>query len=187
VVCGSDAALVWKNSSITLRSTQNIKSIQLKDLIKKNTPPTSPHVASNNSPLSEFQSIETNLTLGLKKSPHDIIAETYLAKYKYFEHKHPEMPFIFIRGLYSYISQLKDRFQIDVSPFSQSFKDSTNLSLNKSLNNLSDSTKSLPSVYSDTNSVFDDLESFEHTRMVQTIVNQVATSSELKRWVAVNY
>ncbi len=147
----------------------------------------SPQIIENNIPLSEFESSETNLKLEIKKSPNDVIAENYLAKYKYFENKHPEMPFIFIRGLYSFISQLKDKYKIEVSQFSQSFNNSKNLSINKSSNSLNESAKSLPSDYSDTNSAFKDLESFEHTRVVQTIVNEIASSSELKRWVAVNY
>lgn len=175
-VCGSDASLIWKNSTLTLRSNTNLKSLRLQNLIQQNTP--SPKIVQ---PQEPFQFIETNLT-PIAKQPEEILAEKFLNKYKTFELKHPEMPFIFIRGLYNYISQLRDRFQEEVSPFSQSFQEN---SLDNS-NSLNGSIRSLPSSLGRANSTID-LENFEHTRIVQKIIEDIVMSSDKKRWIAVNY
>lgn len=120
--------LIWSNSKITYRSTSkdsnnNISSLSTSDLVE-----------------TELHSTE----------PVDKSAEVFLNAYKNTEERHPELPLVFIRGLYYYLEQVKRQFVADKEPRSS-------------------------------------LESFEHTRIVQTIVKSIATSSDENRWVTVNY
>lgn len=98
----------------------------------------------------------------------DKSAELFLNSYKNMEERHPELPLIFIRGLYHYLEHVKREF-IELDKLKKQQKYQQSASAPKTSDN---SPK---------------LESFEHTRIIQTIVKSISTSSNENRWITVNY
>ena len=103
--------------------------------------------------------------------------DQFLASYKCFEQKHPEMPFVFIRGLYAYVLKLRE----DLKRQDESKECPLASSNSSSLKSQSSVSESIP------DKAPSQLDDFEHIRAVQTIVKEIANSHNLKRWVAVNY
>lgn len=128
--------LVWSNSKIVYRST-------------------SKDSASSSPTGADIVETELHSNESVDKS-----AEVFLNSYKNMEDRHPELPLVFIRGLYYYLEHVKREF-IELNKLKQS---SSSNSASKS-----------------------NLENFEHTRIVQNIVKSISTSSAENRWVTVNY
>lgn len=172
IVSGNDAALVWKNSNLTLRSSTNNDRTEINSLVEqKNT-----NLKSN-----DFEFIEKNLNQNKDESANteaaSLLTTKFLNQYKNFELKHPEMPFIYTRGLYSYISKLKNGFEKTHN------NDSNNNITAKNLNESPDSLLNLAKNKND----FVSFENFEHTKIVQMIIKDINASSDMKRWITVNY
>lgn len=176
VVSGHSASLVWQNSALFLRTNSNNQSTLVADLIRKHAEPKSNGCAKAVD--EEFEFIEVKLSTD---EPGDESMSEFLSGYKSFELKHPEMPFIFIRGLYAYISKLKEELENQVSqdPLRGSFNSSTK-------SNLSDSIQSA-SLLQGSSFPLSEIEDFEHTKTVQTIIKEINRSNNSKRWVSVNY
>lgn len=174
IVSGHSASLVWQDSQLFLRTDSNNRSTLVADLIRKHTEPKSDAVQIGD----EFKFIEVKLSTD---EPGDESMSKFLSNYKNFELKHPEMPFIFIRGLYAFILKLKEELENQVSqdPFSSSFNSSIK-------SNLSDSIQSA-SMNQGSNFPLSEIDDFEHTKTVQTIIKEINSSHNLKRWVSVNY
>lgn len=169
VISGNKGSIEWKNSKLTLRST----SMNAIKEVKKRQEET-PTLDSNNnntsmesldfSDESEPNFYETELR---SNDPLDTNAEKFLKPFQNLEFKYPELPLIFIKGLYYYLANVKSSFlekqkeSQDSSP--TAIKSSTNV--NK----------------------INSLENFEHTHLVQSIVKSIAFSNECNRWVPVNY
>lgn len=92
----------------------------------------------------------------------DKSAEIFLNSYKNMEERHPELPLVFIRGLYYYLEHVKREF----------------IELNKLKQQTQSSNNSKSSI---------NLENFEHTRIVQNIIKSILSSSVENRWVTVSY
>lgn len=131
----------------------------------------------------------------------DKSAEVFLNSYKNMEDRHPELPLVFIRGLYYYLENVKREF-VELNKLKQSSSSSTtNYSTtttvpnnsnnhnnnNKESINMSSSSSSSSSSKSSSANSRHELENFEHTRIVQMIVKSISTSSNENRWVTVNY
>lgn len=153
-LCGSNGVLVWNNSKIFIRSLNQHKDI--KDLNNNSS-----RDDNNNYLSGDF---EKELIL---KEPVDKNAEEFFNKYKNFEEKYPELPLIYIRGLYYYLENVKKEFlELNKQNKEQSASSSSSsTNLNQSPN------KHLPRNFR-LNTI--DLENFEHTRIVQTIVKKSA-------------
>ena len=165
LICGNDGVLMWKNSKVILRSGSN--NPKIKDLArKKKIEPTLDTNNNNEENGFLFESPITEIRL-YPSEPPDQNIENFLTTYRNIEQKHPELPYIFIRGLYFYLSSVKREF-LDKKNFNENDPDQSGLN-NKSKN------------------PFNNLENFEHTRIVQTIVRNICASSENNRWVTVNY
>lgn len=119
--------------------------------------------------------IETELH---STEPVDKSAEVFLNTYKNIEEKHPELPLVFIRGLYYYLEQVKREF-IELHRLKQAPTKDTNS------NNNNNNPSALKTVAYNNSKL--KLENFEHTRIVQTIVKSIATSSKENRWITINY
>jgi hypothetical protein len=93
--------------------------------------------------------------------------DAFLSQYNNLEDKHPELPLIFIRGLFHYLSQVKQEFSAR-----EAATTTTTTTTPKDKN----------SHHSMTN-----LDNLEHTRVVQSIIKNISISSESNRWIAVKY
>lgn len=140
--------MAWSNSKIVYRSTS-------KDSL-----------SGSSLSSSGVDIVETELH---SNESVDKSAEVFLNSYKSIEERHPELPLIFIRGLYHYLEHVKREF-IELEKIKQAPSSAENSS------NSSKSSANRPL-----------LENFEHTRIIQTIVKSISTSSSENRWVTVNY
>lgn len=152
LLCGNEGAIEWKNSKLLIRS--NSPTNKLKETIKLISN-SKELIDANNNDLSNDSNdfLETEL---LSTDPIDVSAELFLKQFKNLEYKYPELPLIFIKGLYYYLQNVKNSFlDKDASSTSNLFKNN--------------------------------LENFEHTHLVQSIIKNIALSNECNRWVPVNY
>jgi predicted dehydrogenase len=90
----------------------------------------------------------------------DINLINYLNSFKNIEKTYPELPLVFIRGLYYYLLDVKREYNEIKSKQTPA---------NKSLLTRSN------------------LDDFEHTRIVQLIIKNINLSSDSNRWFSVNY
>lgn len=147
--------MAWSNSRIVYRSTSKDSN--------NNISPLSPGVD-----IVETE-LHTNETV-------DKSAEVFLNSYKNMEDRHPELPLIFIRGLYHYLEHVKKEF-VELDKLKKSQATSSSSSSSSSSSKSANTDKQTPPK----------LENFEHTRIVQMIVKSILTSSNENRWVTVNY
>jgi len=118
LLCGNEGAIEWKNSSIFLKSNSN--NTKINEFIKNNhkikqqLDNNNNNVTNNGSSSSDVvdnnydqdQLIETELKPSL-----DDTAEKYLKQFQNLENKYPELPLLYIRGLYYYLAHVKNSFQ----------------------------------------------------------------------------
>lgn len=167
VISGNKGSFEWKNSKLIFRST----SIDAINEVKKKHEE-APATDSNNnntsmesldfSDESEATFYETELR---SNDPLDEMAEHFLKPFRNLECKYPELPLLYIKGLYYYLANVKNSFLEK-----QKETQDSSPTANKSINNVKSS-----------------LENFEHTHLVQNIVKSIAFSNECNRWVPVNY
>ena len=86
-------------------------------------------------------------------------ADIFLNSYKNLEEKHPELPLLYVKGLFCYLENVKREFLERSKGGGESNSCNTRSSL----------------------------ENFEHSRIVQLIVKSIRSSSVENRWITVNY
>lgn len=148
IISGSEGAIEWSNSSLTLRSKSHNQNHH--------------HLDDNNNQTDDYSTsfMETELR---STDPLDESAEAYLKQFKNLELIYPELPLIYIKGLYYYLSNVKNSFEKE------------HHSANSSISSSSGS------------KFINKLDNFEHTQLVQSIIKSINLSSDSNRWVSVNY
>lgn len=147
-VCGSKGVLKWIDSNISHVDfhSNNLNSATIDGNNNESTFPD-----SNN----EIMLID-NDSNGNEN-------EEFLNNYARIEETYPELPFLYVRGLYFYLKQVKEKF--------------TEFYYLKS-----NSKKSVMVPFPSKN-----LDNFEHARIIQSIVKSIYQSSQEDRWIYVKY
>ena len=189
---GTNGVLLWKNSNVYLRTKNEslIKNViqkkqeKIKNLDKIN---------NNNSDHQNDKEVDHNIDFNIMNSYEIELtdsllflnepeqkAETYLNdNFKSIESSHPEMPFLYVRGLYYYLDNVKNEFlnrekQLNNNAFNGNMS-------NQHVNTNSDLNMAIKSNNSK------NLENFEHSHIVQLIIKKINMSSNSNRWITVNY
>ncbi|CAF0733516.1 unnamed protein product [Brachionus calyciflorus] len=149
-LCGDKGVLTWINSKIIFKSLSAEQLKMARNLVDSN---------NNVSNLRDSNSDEVDLSDSV-----DEIDNEFLDKYKDIENKYPELPYLYVRGLYFYLQNIKEEL-IELNKFKSDSKKSNTIQFNAKKN----------------------LENFEHTRLIQLIVKKICQSSNENRWVPVNY
>jgi hypothetical protein len=137
LVSGTNGTLILDNKKLIYRSTNispNSKNIHEESISNRN----------------EEKEIYNN-------DNECLFNNLFNSSFSNIERVYPELPLIFIKGLYYYLENVKDKF-----------------------NNNNE------------NSGYEDdedhrLDSFEHTKIVQLIINNIYLSSEQQKWININY
>jgi hypothetical protein len=162
VLNGANGVLIWKDSNVYLRSVNEslIKSVKSQQSNVDN------NNNNDNGELVGSSSDSFEIELHSDKSQAD--ADAYLnSHFKEIESKHPDLPFIYVRGLYFYLENVKREFL-------QKLK-------------LAELVSSHDSTAIKSSSKANSLENFEHSHIVQLIIKKINMSSSSNRWVTVNY
>jgi hypothetical protein len=205
-ICGNNGVLLLNNSKLTFRTSSHANvNANAASLSGKNMPedsinchhhrPQTQKDNNNNNTLNEcLDSVEVELGSCESMDP---VAEQFLSAYKNFEQTHPEMPYMYIRGLYHYLANVKQEFAGKNKPKSNNdaADNESSISGNSSNNgykfakgdSASAASKNSKPPNGKSMASATGLETFEHTRIVQTIVNNINLSSETSRWITVNY
>ncbi len=169
-LCGSKGVLTWNNTKVVFRSTSKSRVVKVQEQQRQNLSSSHRyssdlHIDKNNNSLeatSNFSSIyhETEIFNEQPESSQAAAAKSadiFLNSYKNIEERHPELPLLYIKGLFYYLENVKKEFiERNASNSGQA----------------SSKTK---------------LENFEHTRIVQSIVKNICTASVENKWITVNY
>lgn len=147
-VCGTKGVLKWVDSEI---SHINFISNNLNSAI----------IDSNNNE-STFPDSNNDSILQENDSKNQV-GEDFLKNYSKIEDTYPELPFLFVRGLYFYLKNIKEKFQEFHYLKSSSKKSATVPFPSRNLDN------------------------FEHTRLIQTLVKSIYQSSSENRWIPIKY
>ncbi len=175
---GTNGVLLWKNSSVYLRTkNQNLinnviqkeqEKIKILDKINNNFNDLQNN--DENGSKIDFNitnSYEIDLKNFLLSNEPEQIADTYLNdNFKSIESEHPEMPLLYIRGLYNYLENVKCEF------------------INRKNNNNNTINDHVTAKKSNNSK---NLENFEHSHIVQLIIKKINMSSNSNRWITVNY
>jgi predicted dehydrogenase len=172
-LCGTKGVLQWtsSNSKIQFRSTNKsvvTKVIEQQKLKSNNS--TIDSLLSNSSIYFETEIVCDTQPLNLDSNNNNLLlsnnlskaSEIFLNSYKNMEEKYPELPLLYIKGLFYYLENVKKKF------------------LERNINNNSNSN-------SDKQQKNCSLDNFEHTKIVQSIVKHITISSLENRWITVNY
>ncbi|RNA40820.1 glucose-fructose oxidoreductase domain-containing 1 [Brachionus plicatilis] len=147
-VCGSRGVLKWIDSNVY---HVNFDNYNLNSAI----------IDSNNNESTYPDSNNENTVP--ENDPKSQACEEFLNNYAKIEDTYPELPFLYVRGLYFYLKKVKEKF-IEFHNLKSNSKKSA--------------TVPFPS---------ENLDNFEHTRLIQTVVKSIYQSSCENRWVPVKY
>ena len=193
-ICGNQGVLTWHNNSkLLFKRTQlnnnNNQSTSSLNSLDSNNNNNSAKLSDSVESLESFVLTETEIQ---STEPIDQAAENFLSTYRNVERKHPELPLVFIRGLYYYLARVKQEFQARNSNKSTASTSATSTSSSSSsvsspTKNTTTATATATLVENNKTTSSSFLENFEHMRIVQLIVKSIQQSSELNRWVTVCY
>ena len=148
LVCGSKGVLKWIDSN-----TSHV------DFYANNL---SPATIDGNNNESSFPDSNSEITM-IDNDSNGYENEEFLNNYARIEDLYPELPFLYVRGLYFYLKQVKEKFTEYHNLKTKSKKSATIPFPSKNL------------------------DSFEHTRLIQSIVKSIHQSSQENRWISVKY
>jgi hypothetical protein len=174
-LCGSKGVLTWNNTKVLFRSTSKSRVVKIQEQQRQNLTShkysSDLHTDKNNNSLDatvNFSSIyhETEIFNEQAESAQAAAgaksADIFLNSYKNIEERHPELPLLYIKGLFYYLENVKKEF-IERSTSGQQKQQQPGKTAKAGLEN------------------------FEHTRIVQSIVKNICTASVENRWITVNY
>ena len=141
LVSGTNGTLILDNKRLIYRST-NISTHS------KNIDDEGGNNNNSNQNINEEKEIYNN-------DDECLFNNLFNSSFSNIERVYPELPLIFITGLYYYLENVKDKFK---------------------------NTEADGDVDDDRR-----LDSFEHTKIVQLIINNIYLSSEQQKWINVNY
>jgi predicted dehydrogenase len=167
LIAGSHGVIICKDADVFFR-TSSVEQINLinqeqQNSFLLNSNETSSNQSkldrNNNNVIEDTKASFYETQLHLNESI-DINVINYLNSFKNIEQSYPELPLVFIRGLYYYLLDVKREYS---------------------------EIKSKQSIANKTLLTRSNLDDFEHTRIVQLIIKNINLSSDSNRWLSVNY
>jgi hypothetical protein len=176
IITGTTGCLILNNSKLTYRTRADLFNKHIDDKNfnfvgqKQTDPPPLPplpkkptlHTPTSSSAPQMPVVIRLNTSsiekeIDLNLDKHEHFVNSFLKSYANIEDNYPELPLVVIRGLYYYLLSIKEKFT----------QYETLMENNLSLN--------------------DDLDSFEHLRIVQSIISSIYLSSSTNKSISVSY
>lgn len=105
-VSGSRGTVTWSGQRVVFKSTNKLTVSKINEQLDKNNNNTLDSLSANLSGYYELDMLNSDNTPSTTSKSEEI----FLNSYKNLEEKHPELPLIFIKGLFYYLDHVKKEF-----------------------------------------------------------------------------